>query len=296
MDEFLNDLYTFEEIIDKRPYSMTIKAKDKVNGKTYAIKKVIANDNLMNKLIIREIKILMLLKDNEYTVKYKDAYKNKNIYYIVTEFLESYVTLYEYIKINYIILPEKASLIFDNMIKGLKSIHDSGFVHRDIKIDNIMVNPATFEIKYIDFGAADAKETFKRRSLYTTPYSYLNPKLVNIDYDDLTLNMLKISDLFSLGTTFYLMMTKEYFFDKYKMNKRISFSTLQNEILKYPIFIESPLYKEYALLFDEYYKLYNWIESDHIKRLNEYRRNNNLKEIDFDRLFLANIESEPIYE
>ncbi|MBD5234203.1 MAG: protein kinase [Bacteroidales bacterium] len=44
------------------------------------------------------------------------------------------------------------------VLKALESIHRAEVVHRDIKPDNIMVDPCTGGIKIIDFGCADSPE------------------------------------------------------------------------------------------------------------------------------------------
>jgi serine/threonine protein kinase len=45
-------------------------------------------------------------------------------------------------------------LIFKELVKGLRSLHEIGVAHRDIKLDNIMLQyHGEFVIpKYIDFG------------------------------------------------------------------------------------------------------------------------------------------------
>ena len=46
-----------------------------------------------------------------------------------------------------------AKLIFKQMIKGLKYIHKSNIVHRDIKLDNLLID-LTNTIKICDFGVS----------------------------------------------------------------------------------------------------------------------------------------------
>lgn len=44
------------------------------------------------------------------------------------------------------------------LLKGIREIHDRGVVHRDIKLDNILVgnaNEDNIEVKIADFGLAD---------------------------------------------------------------------------------------------------------------------------------------------
>ncbi len=50
--------------------------------------------------------------------------------------------------------PEKLLQIAKNFLKELEILHKLGYVHRDIKTDNVFVNPATNEVILHDFGSA----------------------------------------------------------------------------------------------------------------------------------------------
>ena len=45
-------------------------------------------------------------------------------------------------------------MIFKDLIKGIQKLHDIGVAHRDIKLDNIMLECSSNQVKpkYIDFG------------------------------------------------------------------------------------------------------------------------------------------------
>lgn len=66
-----------------------------------------------------------------------------------------------------------ARYFFLQLLGALDFIHTSGFVHRDIKLDNLMLN-SSFELKLIDFGFAtellkDSKDPRERFSVGDTP-------------------------------------------------------------------------------------------------------------------------------
>ena len=42
--------------------------------------------------------------------------------------------------------------ILKQIVSGLNYIHKHDIVHRDIKLDNILIDPVTQQIKLIDFG------------------------------------------------------------------------------------------------------------------------------------------------
>lgn len=53
-------------------------------------------------------------------------------------------------------------LVLYSIISGLEAIHNKGFVHRDLKTENIMVS-SSFNIKIADFGFATKIEGLKER-------------------------------------------------------------------------------------------------------------------------------------
>lgn len=93
---------------------------------------------------------------------------------------------------------------------ALSSLHEKDIIHKDIKPHNILVNPDTEEIKLIDFGIAsiagsitDEPESVKFKLRGTL--AYISPEQtgrINQRID-------KRSDLYSLGITFYEMLTNQ---------------------------------------------------------------------------------------
>ena len=64
--------------------------------------------------------------------------------------------LYQLIKQNKRIKEKKAVLIFKGVFEGLQEMHFNNFVHRDLKLENIIVeNKETLNCKLVDFGFAE---------------------------------------------------------------------------------------------------------------------------------------------
>jgi serine/threonine protein kinase len=115
-----------------------------------------------------EINLLNYLKSNgclPFVLCIEDSFKDKRIenetkiytYGIVTEYLENYIELTNYLEKFRINQEDKDAIllkIISNICEGLYKLHNLNIAHRDIKSQNIMINPDTLEIKFIDIGSS----------------------------------------------------------------------------------------------------------------------------------------------
>lgn len=76
----------------------------------------------------------------------------KTEYIVVMEKPNDFITIQQYISTSQDNSNETVKKIYTEMLKGIYCINSSGFVHCDIKPANIMIQPTSYEIKYIDFG------------------------------------------------------------------------------------------------------------------------------------------------
>ena len=72
---------------------------------------------------------------------------------------------------------EVTRYLFKQICMGVKNIHDAGFCHLDLKIDNILIGN-DFKLKVCDFGMAMPKES-KLNKIYGT-LTYMAPEIFNI--------------------------------------------------------------------------------------------------------------------
>jgi len=92
-------------------------------------------------------------------------------------------------------------LIFAQLLDGLEAIHNSNIVHRDIKLDNIMVSGDDYTLKFVDFGFATEKSSGYLTSFLGTP-NYAGPELhMKRPYLGV------YEDIFSLGVTLFITVT-----------------------------------------------------------------------------------------
>ena len=67
------------------------------------------------------------------------VWDNKNPHEIKMEYLENYMELFDYIEKQKSNSFVNMKIIADSLLKSMKELHENGFVHSDLKAENIMV-------------------------------------------------------------------------------------------------------------------------------------------------------------
>ncbi len=126
-------------------FSKVYKVRRKVDNQTYALKKVqILNLSEKQKLSsLNEIRVLASIK-NKYIINYKEAFLDEKdcSLCLVMEYADGgdlANKIKEHKEKNEYFNEEDIWKIFIQLVKGLKSLHDMGIMHRDIKSSNIFL-------------------------------------------------------------------------------------------------------------------------------------------------------------
>ena len=135
--------------------------------------------------------------------------------------LHSFITRYGHIK------QSKAKMLLKELLNGICYLHEKGIMHRDIKLENIMItkeelNEGKIKPVLVDFGLAEyinqPQYLFKKCGTpgYTAPEILaLNPEE---DFQEQKYN--EKCDLFSLGIVAYTL----YYFFYLRLCKKFPFS------------------------------------------------------------------------
>ncbi|EGR28842.1 hypothetical protein IMG5_167940 [Ichthyophthirius multifiliis] len=161
-------------------YGVVLKCRNKENKEIVAIKKFkeTEDDEIVRKNIQREVKMLRLLRHKN-IVDLKEAFKRKGRIYLVFEYVEK--NLLEILEQKPSGLePEIIRIIIYQLLKSLYQCHQQDVIHRDVKLENLLVNPYNYELKLCDFGFARALPTKQNDVLtdYVATRWYRAPELL----------------------------------------------------------------------------------------------------------------------
>lgn len=131
-------------------------------------------------------------------IKLFQVFKDDEKLYLVFEYVEG-LDLSDYIMERRRVDEKKAAFILQQICSTINYLHSINICHRDIKLDNIMINPETLEIKLIDFGfATKCNDRERLKGKIGTPY-YVAPEVLKGTYG-------KECDMWSLGIMTYYML------------------------------------------------------------------------------------------
>jgi len=167
-----------KHILGNGSYSVVYGGINTKNNEKIAIKKIsIENiDEVTKKLIENEIDMVRVLKKKNHMniVRYYDVIITPFIIYIVMEYCEQGTLA------SILIGPLKEKIIkyyFKQMIDGIRFLHSIGYVHQDIKPQNIMLTDNYRIIKIGDFGFCEKIKNIKY-DLYRGSLLYMAPELI----------------------------------------------------------------------------------------------------------------------
>jgi len=162
--------------------------------------------------------------------------------------------------------------IMHNILKAIYHLHRINIGHGDLKPENILINPTTYDVQIIDFGAScksDDKTLLKCTTTGTLQYD--SPEIIKNILSGgklVAIDAIKSADMFSLGAIFYRLANGRHYFsykieDEFK-NKNIERAMLMiNEMYDDNTKIFS-MYNENRHPIDE--RINNFIESLLVKQ------------------------------
>ena len=218
---FITDISEFlpskkYKILDKLgsgSFGKVFLAQNKYTKEKVAMKEIKkANKDLLSDGEIKdEIDILKSL-DHPDIVRIIESFNTKDSYVLVTEYCEG-GELYDQVRNQ--LSETQIAVIFKQLLSGLAYLHSHNIVHRDLKLENILIQEIEkskttgedlFNIKIIDFGTARIFDNKKKPQSIVGSSYYIAPEVLNQKYG-------KECDLWSVGVILYMFIVGHAPFD-----------------------------------------------------------------------------------
>ena len=188
-------------------------ARNKYTNEKVAMKQIKKSSaNLLSDgEITDEIEILKNL-DHPDIVRIIESFNTKNSYILITEYCEG-GELFDQVKNQ--LSETQIAVIFKQILSGLAYLHSNNIVHRDLKLENILIHEKEkskttgedlFNIKIIDFGTARIFDKNKNPQSIVGSSYYIAPEVLRQKYN-------KECDLWSVGVILYMFIVGHAPFD-----------------------------------------------------------------------------------
>lgn len=185
----------------------------------------ISEEMIENRTVLNEVEILKTL-DHPNVLKVFEYFEDDRNYYIVMEYCKE-GDLYDELQVLGKFDEESTGKIMNQLLSGLNYIHRRNVIHRDIKLDNILLSGKGKDlcIKIIDFNIS----TFnlgKRLSKVTGTPNYIAPEVIKGNYTEKC-------DMWSCGVIMYLLLVGSFPFDG--ANREEILKKISSGLISFPI-------------------------------------------------------------
>jgi len=210
----------------------------KENNRRIPVKKVAVKvvDKLQlteekKKDLLQEIKILLTVQNHPSIVHLYHVHETHDHYYLVFE--HKSMDLYTFVRKHRPLTEESAKVIFQQLIRALQHCHTLGVCHRDVKIENVLIDEHTLEISLCDFGFATFFRKGERLSKWCgSPHTVAPEIILKQDYDPIAV------DLWSAGSVLYTLLCGSFPFQA-KTFRDIFHLTTMGAYHPFPGFVSS---------------------------------------------------------
>ena len=196
------DHYKLIKLIGKGAFGKVSLGIHKLTGKYVAIKsieKAVMKDDYQKRKVMREIYIMKRVSHSN-IISLLEVFESTHHLLLVMEYSDG-GDLLQYVKRKGGLIESEAKKIFKQIVYGVAHIHCRNVLHRDIKLDNILMD-SMGGIKICDFGVSKViTPDMLIREQCGTP-AYIAPEIISMDgYSGFS------ADIWSMGVLLYTMIS-----------------------------------------------------------------------------------------
>ncbi|CDW77508.1 protein kinase domain containing protein [Stylonychia lemnae] len=194
------DYYKFMKLIGKGAFGKVTLGIHKLTGKQVAIKTVdksLMKDEYQKKKVLQEVHLLKKVR-HQNVIRLLEVFESPKHLLMVMEYAGG-GDLLQYVKKRRRLEEDEARKIFKQVVYGLAHCHCRSVLHRDIKLDNILLDNEG-EIKICDFGVSRIIKKNQRITEQCGTPAYIAPEIISDSgYEGFN------ADVWSLGVLLYAM-------------------------------------------------------------------------------------------
>jgi serine/threonine protein kinase len=153
------------------------------------------------KSVKREIKIMEKI-DHECLAKLYEAFESHKQVFLIMEYVNG-GSLHGYLKgkPNRQMAEIEAKFLWQQVVYGIHYLHQRNVTHRDIKLENVLLDETRTRVKLIDFGFSTCIPHEKKVRIFCGTPSYMAPEIVSkVEYAG------PPADIWALGVLLYALL------------------------------------------------------------------------------------------
>jgi len=188
-------------LIGRGTFSQVYLAEDLRSGESIAVK--VMDLRRFEDEFNSEVSIMLSLSHQGIDVRYlsSEIDEDNDTGYIYMDYVP-FPTLSEYLEsFSYGLKENHALQIFHNLVKTIEKIHGCKVAHKDLKPENIFVDPDSYDVAVIDFGLSSMVDLNTKDKSFCGSPLYMAPEMLNKEvYDPI------LADIWSVGVILYEML------------------------------------------------------------------------------------------
>lgn len=218
------EYYHIEKLLGEGSYGKVYKATSVLSSAPVAIKcyerSKIKSETACRR-IMQEIEILKYTC-HPHIIRLYEIFENQKYIFMVIEYVDS-GDLLNYLRRKGVFEESNFLVIFKQVIRALHYLHFNGILHRDVKLDNILID-SSGQVKICDFGVSRKMPKSELVHEHIGTPAYLAPEIVaNKGYKGFQ------ADVWSLGVMTYIALTGQVPFKGNKIEE-LHDSILNHEV------------------------------------------------------------------
>ena len=238
----LLNFYKYGRFIGQGAFGKVNIGLNVLTGRIVAIKsfnkqKISMNNNENKKKILYETSLMQKL-NHKNVVKILELFETEKYMLIIMEYINC-GNLFSFVKKRRKLSEKTSKFLFRQIIQGIKYIHSKNIVHRDIKLENILID-LNNNIKICDFGISKIFENENNMILFDkcgTPM-YMAPEILLSSKENGY--FAKPVDIWAAGIALYIMLSGQLPFNIKNEKINSSKKNVNNKILHFNIIHQQP--------------------------------------------------------